>query len=139
MIKDFHTIWLIFDTFHLDLPPIPVNLTFEERREGRALHMSWILPSSNHTYPGIPVFVLEQRNTTSQKPVWNDRNIPWTTVNIVSYCTILTYNLQPRKSNSYLYDRLYYRYHCCMCFNAYKILCPPSQDIFHDVPFCCNC
>ncbi|KAL4220506.1 hypothetical protein ACF0H5_020905 [Mactra antiquata] len=63
-----------------NLPPIPLNLSLEERRQGRALHVSWILPSTSWTAPGISVYILEQRNTTNQKPVWNDGKSSWTTV-----------------------------------------------------------
>lgn len=66
-----------------DLPEVPINLTVEEQRQGRALKLSWILPSANKTLPGIVIFVLEQRNSTSQKPAWNE-NTPWKTAFMVS-------------------------------------------------------
>ncbi|XP_045201547.2 anosmin-1-like isoform X2 [Mercenaria mercenaria] len=61
-----------------NLPEVPSNFTCEERRQGRALKLSWILPSVNRKVPGIVLYVLEHRNTTSLKPVWND-NTPWKT------------------------------------------------------------
>lgn len=61
-----------------NLPEVPANLTSEERRQGRALKLSWILPSANKTVPGFVVFVVEHRNTTNQKAVWNE-NTPWKT------------------------------------------------------------
>ncbi|KAK3579676.1 hypothetical protein CHS0354_027131, partial [Potamilus streckersoni] len=56
------------------LPPKPYNISFEERQEGRALLVTW-----NSDYKGLEaglrgqfIYLLEQRNTTTPKPNWDE-------------------------------------------------------------------
>ncbi|XP_060585081.1 anosmin-1-like [Ruditapes philippinarum] len=66
------------DYTYESIPEVPSNITFEEHRRRKALKLSWILPSVNKTVPGIVLYVLDHRNTTSPEPVWNE-NTPWKT------------------------------------------------------------
>ena len=63
------------------LPPIPSNLTFEERRQRKSLYLTWSLPETKTLPRGI-LYVLEHRNTTSVKPSWS-HDTPWTTLLLV--------------------------------------------------------
>ncbi|KAL3848017.1 hypothetical protein ACJMK2_018902 [Sinanodonta woodiana] len=60
------------------MPPKPYNISLEERQEGRALMVTW---SSDYKGQeaglwGQFVYLLEQRNTTTLKPNW-DESTPW--------------------------------------------------------------
>ena len=75
------TVKLLFILAH-SLPPIPSNLTFEERRQGKSLYIQWSLPKTQMV-PGGVLYVLEHRNTTSLKPSWS-HDTPWITLLLVS-------------------------------------------------------
>ena len=100
------------------LPPIPFNLTFEERRNGRSLYVQWNLPRKQGVPNGL-VYVLEHRNTTSQKPSWN-HNTPWISLLLVSdlFCshTCLTYLWWVDSSTTTLWTNLFPITTCLVSF-----------------------
>ncbi|XP_052216952.1 anosmin-1-like [Dreissena polymorpha] len=56
-----------------NLPGVPKNFTFEEKRQGRALYITWDVPEKIGAGNGVRVYIVEQRNTTNLKPVgWNE-------------------------------------------------------------------
>lgn len=67
-----------FTTYSHILPPIPSNLSYEERRQRKSLNIKWSLPDTETMPRGI-LYVVEHRNTTSVKPSWN-HDTPWTTL-----------------------------------------------------------
>ena len=75
------------------LPPIPSNLTYEERRQRKSLYLEWSLPETE-TVPRGVLYVLENRNTTSVKPSWN-HDTPWRTLLLV--CCLSKYIVERSK------------------------------------------
>ena len=69
-------------SFFTDLPPVPKNISTEERRKGRSLRLNWNSPDTNRTGPGVAIYLVEHRNTTSMQPNFDDDS-PWTILSLV--------------------------------------------------------
>lgn len=65
------------------LPPVPTNITVKEIKQGRSLQLTWNLPVHSIAVAGIIVYVIEQRNTTSVRPVWGV-DTPWQILNLTA-------------------------------------------------------